>query len=191
MAIFATATVRTNAREVSAAFTKLADNVSQKRVFLLAEIGMALVRDVERRIKTADGGKWAPPSKWTVAKKNATKSLVGAEKYINFRVRTNKMQVFADAPYSLNAHHRGFQNKLFSGAEKKVQGAKGGRIGLYIANPAPLGLTKPGPFYFVPKKRGITPPRKIWPNEPEQVKIGGPIMSRWLMNVVKSTPGFK
>lgn len=186
-----TATVCTNAKEVASAFEKLSENVTQKKVWLLAEIGQGLVRDVENRIKTADGGNWAPPSKWTRAKKGVNKSLIGAEKYIKFRVRTNKMNVYSDAPYRLSDHHKGFQNSLFNRFEKQVQSGKGGRIGLYIVNPAPLGLKKAGPFYFKPKRRGVTPARKIWPTEGEQVKIGGPIMSRWLMNVVKSTPGFK
>jgi hypothetical protein len=182
-----TATVRTNAPQVAASFDKLASNVEQKKVWLLVEIGTAFVRDVAERIKTADGGKWAPPSKWTRAKKGVNKALAGAEAYVKFRVRTNKMHVYADAPYSLSLHHRGFQNALLGKKEKIVKG----RLAINIINPAPLGLKKAGPFYFIPRKAGITPPRRIWTSEGEQVKIGGPIMSRWLKNVVESTPGFK
>lgn len=182
-----TATVRTNAKDVANSFEKLAANVEQRKIWLLAEIGTAFVRDIQDRIKTADGGRWAPPSKWTRAKKAVTKSLAGAEVYVKWRVRTNKLVVYADAPYSLSLHHRGFQNAILGRKEKIVKG----RLAINVINPAPLGLKKAGPFYFVPKKAGVTPARRIWTSEGEQVKIGGPIMSRWLKNVVQSTPGFK
>lgn len=183
------ASVQTNADEVAATAMRLAERLNDKKVLLLAEMGMGLQKDVQERIRTADGGRWQPASKWILAKKNAARALAGAEKYVKWRIRGNRVQIYGDMPgvWKLSQHDKGFTNKAFSRAEM----GEHGRIEINVVNPAPLRLSKPGVFRWVPKRVGVTPARRIWSNDQEMLKVGAPIFSRWMRNVVESTPGVR
>lgn len=167
---------------------RLLDRINDKKVLLLAELGQHLVKDVKDRITSADGGKWAPASKWIQAKKNSNRALVGVERYVKSKVSDNRLQIYAETTgYTLSQHQRGFTNKEYDKAEK----AHDGRVEIFVQNPGPLGMKKPGIFRWVPKNLGVTPARKIWSDDADMARIGQPIFSRWLKNVIEGTEGVR
>ncbi len=180
--------ITTNANAVAGTLDGLSRKIRAQFPMLLDQIGRAFVKDVKDRIKSADHGTWRKPSKWTMAKKGVAKSLIGAENYVFYRVTGMKLTIFDKTPgkWTLTQHEQGFENKL-SRPEEMV----GERVRLVIVDPAPLGLSKPGSFMFVPKRAGITPPRKIWTTPGEAKKITDPIAFRWLSKLVSETQGVR
>lgn len=180
--------IKTNVEAVVETLDQLSKRLKSQLPALLEQLGVALREDVKQRIKSGDDGTWHQPSKWTMAKKGVVKSLVGAENYVFYRVTSGKLTIFAKTPgeWTLTQHEQGFQNKLAREDEKV-----GEHVRLRIVNPAPLGLKKPGDFYFVPKRAGVTPPRKIWTTPERALKIATPIAFRWLKKVASETRGVK
>lgn len=181
-------TITVNAEEVAGTLNALSLKIREQLPALLSQLGTRLSDDVKERIKSADHGAWRQPSKWTMAKKGVTKALVGAENFVFWRVAGMKLTIFGNTPadWTLTQHERGFENKL-SRPDEMV----GDRVRLHIIDPAPLGLPKPGDFMFVPKRAGVTPPRKIWSTPAEAAKIATPIAFRWLTKLVSETNGVR
>lgn len=178
----------TTAPEAAATCRRLAERIEDKKVWLLAELGQHLVEQVKERITSADAGTWKPGSKWLQAKKNTTRALVGVERYVKSSVNDNRLEVYAETPgYTLTQHHVGFANKLFKDSEL----SDGGRVEIEVRNPSPLGLKNATVFRFIPTNPGMTPARKIWSDDADVQKVGQPIFSRWLKNVVETTEGVR
>ena len=180
--------IKTNAEAVAGTLDQISRKIREQLPMLLNKSGYALVKDVQDRIQSADHGSWRQPSKWTMAKKGVAKALTGAENFVFWRVSGMKLTIFGKTPgnWTLTQHDKGFENKLAEEDEKV-----GERVRLRIINPAPLGLPKPGDFMFVPKRAGITPPRKIWTTPGEAAKIVYPVAFRWLSKLVSESQGVR
>jgi hypothetical protein len=180
----------------------LARNISGRMPELFRVLGYSLVENVQHRIITRDSGRWAPASKWTRAKTGYNfPTLLGAERYVRQRVTSKALTVYGATgkSWTLTQHHEGFTNALKRADEETDEH---GRVIIPIKDGAPLnlyqefrkkrdGTTTPRAqvFAFVPKKVGITPARKIWPNEAEVKAIAQPIADAWLKKVVSEATG--
>lgn len=173
--------ITTNAPDVAAKFEKLIEQLKFQQSDLFAEIGRGLVADTQKRIISQDQGRWAGLSKWALAKKAAERPLQGAEKFVKSRIAGNKLEIYGDtgANWTLTQHDQGFENK--------EDHREGDRIIIDIVNPSPLGITKAGPFSWVPEKGEVfkTPARKIWATGEEAKVIVMPIASHWLEAVAQ------
>lgn len=167
---------------------------------LFRTLGDTYVADVKHRIISQDDGKWAPASKWLKAKTGQSRVLDGMEKYVKARISATQLAIVSTAiGWSLSMHDQGFENKLV-GPRESLDGH--GRVELKIKDGRPLNLyvelkrkrdgstvPRSQTFAFVPKKPGHTPARKIWPTADEAVRLGNPIASRWLNQIVKAAGG--
>lgn len=172
--------IQVDARELNRAATRTNKALAQP-LALMTLLGRAFRDDVRKRINSRDNGSWAPPSKWTRAKKRTNRALSGQAKKVSFTASARKAEVFYSGvsskgkSISLTEHHFG-----------KTLPATGALISIPIANPRPLSLP-PGTtkFYFKWNKSSVVPRRKIWPDGPgEANRITDPIASRWLQDTV-------
>lgn len=144
---------------------------------LFKVLGRVLRDDVRQRIRTQDGGKWAPLSPWTVARTAKRRPLAGQDRNIKFKVLSRRLEVYFDAPsnWDISKHHRGYTIP-----------ADGGYHSIAIKRPSALGLS-PGTtrFRFRWSKSGKVPARKIWPTPNEAKRIAEPHIKPWANDVIK------
>jgi hypothetical protein len=179
--------ITTNAANVADFFRKLQEQVDETRGVLLTALGRDLMENTQRRIKTANDGTWAPPSKWVQAKKGVNQALVGTEKYVKFRVLRDNLELYADIPgnWTFEQHEKGFKNVPFDKTEERDEH---GRVHLELANPSALNY-RFKVFAFVPRRAGTVPPRQVWPNNKQTSDVVIPIASRWLKIAVEKAGG--
>lgn len=179
--------VTTNAADVAQVIRRVAAHLQERLIVLNQEIGLGVANNVKQRIKSADGGTWILPSKWIRAKKDVSKALIGADRFVKWRASPQNAVIYGEtgSDWTLSQHDKGFVNKLESEQDRK----DGDRVVISILNPAPLGLKSSGDFRFKPSRPGITPARKIWPTPAEVGPIIVPIASRWLRKTVLEVSG--
>lgn len=173
-------TIKTNADDVQRKLERLNNEIKFSMPALWSQLGPRLVDDVRERITSEDQGRWAAVSKWVRAKKNVLRALQGTEQYVKWKIQGDKMIVYGDMPgdWTFTQHHEGFENK-----QNNVN--RWGGITIDVVNPGPLGLSKPGPFSWMPGlEEHHTPARKIWPSDKDARDIVLPLASRWLESVV-------
>lgn len=189
-----------NGVETKTFLRKVAASLGEQLPSLFRSLGDVYVADVKHRIISQDDGKWAPASKWLKAKSGQTRVLDGMEKYVQARISQKQLAIVSTAiGWSLSMHDQGFENKLI-GPKESTDGH--GRVELHIKDGRPLNLyvemkkkrdgsnsIRSQTFAFVPKRPGHTPARKIWPTAEEAVRLGNPIASRWLNQIVKAAGG--
>jgi hypothetical protein len=171
-----------NGRETSHVLETLDGYITSQKEPLFRSLGDAIVANVQRRIKSQDGGRWTKASKWLRAKSGQSKVLLGAEKYVRSRVSPRRLEIVGKGgKWTLDMHHQGFENALLDPNEPQDDH---GRVILRLRDPRPLGL-KAKTFAFVPHRAGHTPARKIWPNHEEADRLIAPLASRWLAMLAK------
>lgn len=182
--------IKTNVDAVVRDLNDLANKIRTGMPVLLDQIGKALVKDVQDRIQSADHGTWKPPSKWVRAKKGVEKALVGAEKFVFWRVAGLKLSVYGKTPgdWTLSMHDKGFEN--FEASADEIKNMDNGRVVLRLANPAALGV-KTNEFRFIPKHAGTTPRRKIWATPEDAARIASPIAFRWISKTISEAHGVR
>lgn len=169
--------VRIDARNFQNAADKLARNLEEADT-LMQEVGNAVVSDVSRRVATADGGSWAPASRWVQAKKGTSQALVGLENDFGFRhAGRNKVEVYFDGQNS-----EGDDIDIQEHNDGTTLSATGEVVDLDLVNPSALRLSRPN-FSFRWLKDSVIPARKIWPNEQEVRNIVAGPLSRYLQRV--------
>jgi hypothetical protein len=144
---------------------------------LWRQLAMPLKADVRTRLSTADGGRWAKPSKWIRAKKNARKALTGLGSRIRSRYTQRSLSIYFESPgdWTLTQHHDGF-TKL----------PTLGNVTIRIKNPRPLGLSRGTKWFrFFNSRPSVVPARKVWPSEVEAEAIVTPIASQWIAKVLQ------
>jgi hypothetical protein len=143
---------------------------------LWRQLATPLKQDVRTRLSSADGGRWAKPSKWIKAKKNSRKVLNGLGSRIRSRYTQRALSIYFDSPgeWTLTQHHDGFT---------KLPELR--NVTIPIKNPRPLGLSRGTKWFrFYHGKPSVTPARKVWPTEVEAEVIVAPIASRWIVQVL-------
>jgi hypothetical protein len=170
-----------NEKAVANLLRTLPRRISSATPTLFRTMGGLLVRDVRARLSSGDGGKWAPPSKWVKAKRNARKVLVGLGGRIKQRVVGRSLHVYFDSPgpWTLTQHHQGF-----------VTPPTGERVSFRLKRPSALGLpSSRTSFSFISRRESPTPARKIWPNTAEVVTMIEPTIVPWFNRLLLRIPG--
>lgn len=168
--------------EAKAFFVRL-DSANKKMGPLFRSLGQLYVKDTQDRIKSQDGGRWVKASKWVRAKTGQSKPLLGAERYVKYVATDTSLKLTGNAPgWTLTMHQEGFVNKLRGPGDE--EGEKG-RVVIRLKDGRPLGKPNATSFAFVPKRPGVTPPRKIWPSIEDAVRIGQPVASAFYNKMVR------
>jgi hypothetical protein len=144
---------------------------------LWRQLAIPLKSDVRTRLSTADGGRWAKPSRWIRAKKNARKALTGLGSRIRSRYTQQALSIYFDSPgdWTLTQHHDGFT---------KLPELR--QVTIRIKNPRPLGLSSGTKWFrFFHGRPSVVPARKVWPSEQEAVAIVTSIASAWIAKVLQ------
>lgn len=190
----------TNLKEAKAILAAIDRGITDGMQSVFRSLGDVYVADVKRRIISQNDGTWAPASKWLKAKTGGTRVLDGAEKYVKARISQKQLAIVSTARgWSLSDHDQGFTNKLVGPGDSLD---KDGRVELTIRDPRPLNLytelrkkrdgtsvPRSTTFAFKPTRAGVTPARQIWPTAEQAIKLGHPIASRWLTEIVKKAGG--
>jgi hypothetical protein len=172
-----------NASAKAKFFNLLLERLKNELGPFLRALGMAYRRDVQHRISSQDGGRWATASKWTQARTGRQRVLAGAEKFVRTRVTGARMVLYGDTggDWTLTQHHFGFENKQ----NREI----GGRIQINVVDPGPLGLSLgTAKFSWAPGNSGKTPARRIWPDEAQAELIARPRFEAFLHNLVEGIP---
>jgi hypothetical protein len=186
-------TIKTTAKSGAAAFDRITNALVRRRIEFFRQIGAVEAEVVRRRIQSQDDGRWAKASKWVRAKKALDQPLFGAERFVKLRVTANEARVYGntgDDAWTLTQHDRGFYNALVG----KKDEMEGDRVVLKLRDPSALGRplralkkgrVQTSKFFFVPKRIGHTPARKIWSEAAEVQKRMTPIAVRWIEKVTQ------
>lgn len=166
---------------VDAVFKQLRVLVKDHAHKLWMQVGPELRDDIINRIETQDAGRWAPASKWVLAKKNTSKALQGEGIRMQWNGMGPKMKVFSRAKYQMDDHHQGF-----------TVPPSGQRVTIQLKNPSALGLpANAKAFSFLSKRGSDVPARKIWPTEAEVIGIVHPKVEPWIRGLLMKIPGVR
>lgn len=169
-------TIVANTKSASRYINGLERRIDRALPGLWRQLAVPLKADVKTRLSTADGGRWAKPSRWIKAKKNARKVLTGLTSRIKSRYTPTTLSVYFESPgdWTLTQHHDGF-----------TKPAEGRHVLIPIKNPRPLGLSRGTKWFsFFHRKASVVPARKVWPSEAEAEAIIVPVASAWIAKVL-------
>jgi hypothetical protein len=170
-------TIVVNNKSASRYIQGLPRRIERALPALWRSLATPLKANVRTRLATADGGRWAKPSRWIKAKKNSRKVLNGLGQRIRSRYTQQALNIYFESPgdWTLTQHHDGF-----------TVPPEGRHVLIPIKNPRPLGLSSGTKWFtFFHGKPSVVPARKVWPSEVEAEAIVVPIASAWITKVLQ------
>lgn len=154
-------------------FNKLRRGLSNQKV-VVNRLGRAFRDDARRRITSQGGGTWEPLSKWTMARTGRRKALVTEKKNITFKVIGNRLLVGHESGggWSLQDHEKGFTTPPDVPATIKLK------------RPGLLGM-EGNSIHITRAKPSVTPARRVFATEAEANNLVGPIVEKWVREIIK------
>ena len=138
---------------------------------LLALVIAGLQGQVKSNMQEQGGefGKWAPASKWIVAKKGSSKLFAGMESHVRVRNAPGRSEVVFDSPgeWTLTQHQQGFTKEPTNTL-----------VSIDVVNPAAVGRSK-SPVVFWSRRPTVVPPRRMWPTAEIAKSKAEPLVEQW------------